>query len=74
MPKAIQNMTHERLFGWRTALFPTGYSGSVKIDVGSYRSGGYQVVSGALGKEKDHYETVRLQRLGRNDYFFKMVQ
>ncbi|MFZ7123479.1 MAG: Fic family protein [Bacteroidota bacterium] len=56
-------LTHDRLFGWHAALFPTGYSGSVKIDVGSYRSGEMQVVSGALGKEKIHYEAVKASKV-----------
>ena len=44
-------LTHERLFG----LFPTGWSGSVKIDVAQYRSGAMKVVSGMFGREKVHY-------------------
>ena len=32
-------LTHERLFGWHNCLFPTGWSGTVKIDVAQYRSG-----------------------------------
>lgn len=41
-----------RLFGWHAALFPTGYSGLQKIEVGRYRTGEIQIVSGAIGKEK----------------------
>lgn len=52
-------LTHERLFGWHAALFPTGYSGPYKIEVGCYRTGEMQVVSGALGKEKVHYEAIK---------------
>ncbi len=52
-------LTHKRLFGWHAALFPTGYSGPYKIEVGRYRTGDMQVVSGALGKEKVHYEAVK---------------
>lgn len=52
-------LTEERLFGWHAALFPTGYSGPYKIEVGQYRTGDMQVVSGALGKEKVHYEAVK---------------
>jgi Fic family protein len=51
-------LTEERMFGWHAALFPTGYSGSYKIDVACYRKGEMQVVSGALGQEKVHYEAV----------------
>jgi Fic family protein len=46
------------LFGWHNALFPTGYSGSYKIDVACYRKDEMQVVSGAIGKEIVHYEAV----------------
>lgn len=51
-------LTENRLFGWHAALFPTGYSGPYKIEVGRYRTGEMQVVSGAMGKEKVHYEAV----------------
>jgi Fic family protein len=56
-------LTEERLFGWHAALFPTGYSGPYKIDVGCYRRGNMQIVSGAIGKEKVHYEAVKPERL-----------
>lgn len=52
-------LSEERLFGWHAALFPTGYSGPYAIEVGRYRTGEMQVVSGAMGKEKVHYETVK---------------
>ncbi|MEJ6978963.1 Fic family protein [Pedobacter sp. P351] len=65
MLDATQNylnpLTHDRLFGWQSALFPTGYSGMYKIEVGRYRTGEMQVVSGAMGKEKIHYEAVAPQ-------------
>lgn len=51
-------LTEKRLFGWHAALFPTGYSGPYKIEVGRYRTGDMQIVSGAMGKEKVHYEAV----------------
>lgn len=60
MLDATQNydkpITTERLLGWHAALFPTGFSGMFKIEIGKYRSGDIQVVSGAMGKEKVHYE------------------
>ncbi|MBK7231725.1 MAG: Fic family protein [Saprospiraceae bacterium] len=63
MLDATQNyllpLTEERLFGWHAALFPTGYSGTSKIEVGQYRTGEMQVISGAMGKEKLHYEAVQ---------------
>jgi Fic family protein len=52
-------LTEKRLFGWHAALFPTGYSGTYKIEVGQYRTSEMQVVSGAMGKEKVHYEAVK---------------
>ena len=63
MLDATQNyssqMTKERLIGWHAALFPTGYSGMYKINVGGYRTdelGPMQVISGYTGNEKVHYE------------------
>lgn len=52
-------LTDERLFGWHAALFPTGRSGMQKITVGAWRDdkgGPMQVVSGAIGRERVHYE------------------
>lgn len=52
-------LTRDRVFGWHAALFPTGFSGFHKIRVAAWRddSGGpMQVVSGAVGKERVHYE------------------
>jgi len=54
-------LTKKRLFGWHAALFPTGYSGPYEIEVGRYRTGEMQVVSGAMGKEKMHYEAVKAE-------------
>ncbi len=51
-------LTAERLFGWHAALFPTGYSGRVRITVAAWRtdaSGPMEVVSGAVGREKVHF-------------------
>jgi len=63
MLDATQNhektMTADRLFGWHSALFPSGRSGMYRIVTGSWRddsTGPMQVVSGALGKEKVHYQ------------------
>lgn len=52
-------LNEKRLYGWHAALFPTGYSGPYLIEVGRYRTGEMQVVSGAIGKEKVHYEAVK---------------
>ncbi|MCD8081626.1 MAG: Fic family protein [Bacteroides sp.] len=56
-------LTKERLLGWHAALFPTGWSGMYRIEVGQYRTGEMQVVSGAMGKEKVHYEAPEPNRL-----------
>jgi len=62
MLDATQNhsnlLTEERLFGWHAALFPAGYSGMNRIAVARYRTEEMKVVSGAIGKEKTHYEAV----------------
>ncbi len=52
-------LTPERLFGWHAALFPTGYSGRVRIGVAAWRtdaSGPMEVVSGAVGRERVHFQ------------------
>ena len=63
MLDATQNcfnpLTSERLFDWHAAIFPTGRSGMYKITVANWRSdstGPMQVVSGAMGKEKVHFQ------------------
>ncbi len=56
--KYQQPLTEDRLFGWHSALFPTAYSGMHKIEVGRYRSGEMQIVSGAMGKQRVHYVAV----------------
>lgn len=54
----MQPLTDERLFNWHAALFPTGRSGAYKITVADWRQGAepMQVISGAMGKEKVHYQ------------------
>jgi Fic family protein len=55
-----EELTEERLFGWHAALFPTGRSGMYKIVVGAWRDNTredpMQVVSGAMGRERVHYQ------------------
>jgi len=70
MLDATQNyknpLTEDRLFGWQSALFPTGRSGIFKIKVGNWRNdekGPMQVISGASGREKVHYEAPEAERL-----------
>jgi Fic family protein len=50
----------ERLKSWQGALFPTGRSGLLQIQVGDWRSGEepMQVVSSHQGREIVHYEAV----------------
>jgi Fic family protein len=59
-------VTPDRLFGWHAALFPTGYSGLVRINVGGWRddaTGPMQVVSGPLGRQRVHFEAPPAERL-----------
>jgi Fic family protein len=54
-----KKMTDNRLFGWHSALFPSGFSGTHKITTGGWRkigNGPMQVVSGAMGKERIHFQ------------------
>ena len=63
-----QSLTEQRLFGWHAALFPTGYSGMMKIAVGAYRAdvgGPMQVVSGGVGRERVHFEAPPTERLAQ---------
>jgi Fic family protein len=59
-------LTAERLFGWHASMFPTGRSGMRRITVGGWRNdsdGPMQVVSGAVGKERVHFEAPSAPRL-----------
>ncbi|MEG2533087.1 MAG: Fic family protein [Gordonibacter sp.] len=60
--EAVKNcnepLSHERLRGWHNVLFPTAYSGLRKIKVAQYRDQSMQVVSGAIGKERVHFEAL----------------
>lgn len=61
-----QKLTPERIWGWHAALFPTGYSGMVKISVGRWRNdkeGPMQVVSGPIGQGEVHFEAPSAIRL-----------
>ena len=59
--RAEQPLTADRLFDWHAAMFPTGRSGMLKIVTGKWRvhteDDPMQVVSGAMGKEKVHFQT-----------------
>jgi Fic family protein len=59
-------LTKERLFGWHSALFPTGWSNMFKITVADWRKdtkGSMKVVSGPLGREKVHFEAPVAERI-----------
>jgi Fic family protein len=64
--KFDQPLDEERLFAWHAALFPTGRSGTTKINVGAWRESKddpMQVVSGQVGRERIHYEAPPAARL-----------
>lgn len=59
-------VSRQRLFGWHAALFPTGYSGLSRINVGAWRddaSGPMQVVSGPIGRQRVHFQAPPAERL-----------
>ncbi len=65
--KYMKPLSAKRLFDWHAALFPTGRSGMHKITVGKWRTdktGPMQVVSGAIGRERVHYEAPPAVALG----------
>jgi Fic family protein len=62
-------LTADRLFAWHAAMFPTGRSGMHKISVGAWRddsTGPMSVVSGAIGKEKVHFEAPPAKRVPKD--------
>ncbi len=59
-------LTKERLLNWHAALFPTGRSGMRRIIVGDWRTaetGPMQVISGAIGREKVHFEAPEASKI-----------
>lgn len=62
-----KKLTTDRLFGWHSSLFPGGRSGLHKIKTGALRDNPdtdpMQVVSGALGHERVHFEAPEASRL-----------
>lgn len=59
-------LDEERLFAWHAALFPSGWSGLYRINVGRWRndeSGPMQVVSGPIGHERVHFQAPAADRL-----------
>ena len=71
--KYDKELTKERLFSWHASLFPAGQSGMYKIITGNWRddsTGPMQVVSGALGKEKVHYQAPPASQIENEMRFF----
>jgi Fic family protein len=59
-------LTMERLWAWHAALFPTGYSGLLKITVGGWRTdaiGPMQVVTRRAVIDKVHFEAPGAARI-----------
>ncbi len=55
----MEPLTEERLKAWHSSLFPSGKSGMLNIISGNWRddsTGPMQVVSGALGRERVHFQ------------------
>ena len=77
---AVENcdepLTKARLCNWHAALFPTGRSGMIPITVGDWRQGEEPmlIVSGAMGKERVHYEAPPSERVASEmDAFLQWV-
>lgn len=62
-----KTLTQKRLFAWHASLFPTGRSGMHTIVTGAWRNNAkddpMQVISGAMGKEKVHFQAPDSDRL-----------
>ena len=66
-----KHLTLERLNGWQSALFPSGYSGLRKIRTGKLRGDELmQVVSGHITKERVHFEALPKERLAEEMQLF----
>lgn len=63
-------LTADRLFYWHSSLFPNGRSGFSKIQVGNWRKGSVQVVSGRLDKEIVHFEGPEAKRVPKEMSLF----
>lgn len=62
-----ERLDDDRLTRWHSALFPGGTSGLRRITVGRYRDSTepMQIVSGAVGKERVHYEAPASANMAR---------
>jgi len=48
-------LSKKRLIQWHTGLFQNGYNTLYRVDIGKYRTGEMQVVSGPMGRQKIHF-------------------
>jgi Fic family protein len=72
--KYNEELTERRLFGWHSCLFPTGWSGMTQINVAKYRTGEMQIVSGAMGMEKVHFEAPKAETVKQEmDKFLEWI-
>lgn len=68
-----QPLTAQRIMGWQAALFPTGYSGLMPVQVGRWRDdaqGPMQVVSGPMHRQTVHYEAPPAAQLAQQVEYF----
>ena len=56
-------LTKERLFQWHKSLFPTGDGNFTKIQVGAWRTGSVEVISGWMGRETIHFEAPKAKQV-----------
>jgi Fic family protein len=68
--KFYEPLTKERLFKWHKDLFPDGQSGFSKIVTGDWRKSSVEVVYGAAGREKVHYEAPPADQVDREVALF----
>ena len=61
--KYAHPLTAHRLFGWHNVLFPTGMSDMRKIKVAAYRESPMEIVSGAEGDYRVHFEAPEASKL-----------
>lgn len=62
----FEPLTEKRLFGWHSALFPSGFSDLTEIIVGNWRDddkGPMEVVSGRYGNKRVHFQAPEHIRL-----------
>ena len=62
-------LTKKRLFAWHSTLFPSGFSGMYKIDVGKFRSdkdGRMQVVSSKYNRDVVHFEAPEAKDINKH--------